>query len=123
QKIQSIEKFLVAHVFGPGLFPYKRESSAGLENALVDFRERFKSLLPRRGFELWHGNELALQMLSAHLAILDQRLSLAFDKLVKFLMAIQETNNQVGRDEQGNFSDDSPKHTVIFSDDGVLHGI
>jgi len=58
-----------------------------------------------------------------HFAVLDQGLGLAFDKLVKFPMAVKETNHQVVRDEQGNRADDSPKHTVVFSDDGVLYGI
>ena len=38
-------------------------------------------------------------------------------------MIVEEANDEVVGDEQGSSTDDSAQDTVVFSDDGVLHGV
>src|SRR5579871_413210 len=101
----------------------KRDRPSRIENRFVDFVERRKALLVRRGLELAAGDELVLQPVHANGAVLNQDVGVAFDDAVESFVSVEKPDDDVVDGEQRGSADDAARDAVVLANDRVLHGV
>src|SRR6266852_8599642 len=105
------------------LFAEESKGAAGFQDALLDFGQIRKALFACGSLQLRHGDQFIFQVFGVDFTGFDEDIGASFDKLVEFLVFVEEANDEIVGGQKRDSAEDAAGHRIVLADNGVLHGV